>query len=365
VGGTGFLGANLVVHLTQAGHTPVVVARRPERARALFPGLEIEARYGDLADPVSLRQALAGSACVHSVAGVVGGVFTSPNPRLREAAVRVNVEGTLNVLCAARETRARRVVWTSSCATRYQPRGLLAREDSPVVDPMVGRDPYVRSKLLAEQAILAVSRSTGMTTAAILPGGMIGPRDSGPAPLGAALLSRLNGDREGVVGLEGAFPVVDVRDVAEAHIAAMGVEDPRTAYLVVADTIATRDWYEMFSRVSGIPNDVRIVPGSVARPMALAMEAMAWIHRRRATFNRHAVRHVLQRQQFDCTLARQELGIRFTALETSLRDAVRWYADAGMITDDARLAIVRSALERAAYDAAPSPVSPRRSAAQA
>ena len=365
VGGTGFLGANLVVQLAQAGYTPIVIARRPQRAQKLFPDLDFEARYGDLMKPGSLRQALGGCSYVHSLAGTMGGVFTGPNPDRRAAAVQVNVDGTLNVLRAALDVRVRRVIVTSSCTTRYQPKGLLASEASPPVGAKVVRDPYVRSKVLAEQAVGAFSRDTGLKTVSILPAGMIGPRDASPTPLGAALLARLNGDPQGAVGLEGAFPIVDVRDVAQAHIAAMEAEDPGPAYLVVAMTIPTRVWNDLFSRITGIPDDAKIVPLSVAMPMALTMEAMAWLRRRPAKFNRNAVRHLTQSQRYDCSLVQNELGIRFTSLETTLRDTVRWYAENGWITDEARLAIVRSALDRAAYDAAPTSLSRRRSAAQA
>ena len=292
----------------------------------------------------------------------MGDIFTSPNPDHRDAAIRVNVDDTLNVLRAARHAGARRVVVTSSCSTRYQPGATIANEGSPMLGAKVVRDSYVRSKVLLEKAVAAFSRGTGAKVVAILPGGMVGPRDAGPTPLGASLLARLNGDPHGAVGLEGAFPVADVRDVARAHVAAMEVADPSPAYLVVTRTIPTREWRGLFSRVTGIPNDARIIPSSVATPMAMAFEAMAWLTRAPVQFNRNAVRHLRQRQEYDCSLARDHLRVSFTPLETTMRDTVRWYAENGWITDDARAAIVRSALDRAAYDANPAALSRQRSA---
>ena len=131
VGGTGFLGANLVVALAETDYTPIVVARRPERVSEALPDLQVEARYGDITKPDSLQTALQGCTYVHSVAAMMGDIFTSPNPAQREAATRVNVEGTINVLRAAHEAGAKRAVVTSSCSTRYQPGGALATRSCP------------------------------------------------------------------------------------------------------------------------------------------------------------------------------------------------------------------------------------------
>ncbi len=55
IGGTGFLGSNLVVELLKAGYTPVVVARRPDKIAKVLPDVNVEARRGDLTDLNSLR----------------------------------------------------------------------------------------------------------------------------------------------------------------------------------------------------------------------------------------------------------------------------------------------------------------------
>ena len=347
VGGTGFLGANLVVALADAGYTPIVVARRPERVAVALPGLEVEARYGDITKPDSLRPALEGCTYVHSVAAMMGDVFTSPNPNQRDEAMRVNVDGTLNVLRAAREAGAKRAVVTSSCSTRYQPGGALASEDSPAIGDTVVPDAYVTSKVREEKAVADFSRETGFEVVAILPGGLVGPRDASPTPLGAGIVARLNGEASGGIGLEGAFPVVDVRDTARAHVAAMEIEDPNDTYLVVAETIDSKEWSDLFGRVTRLPGEGRVIPTSIAMPMAYLLEGIAWLKRKPAPLNRNAVRHVIQRQHYDCTRARTELGITYLPTEVTLRDMVRWYVDNGWVTNEENLAIVKGALAAA------------------
>ena len=203
VGGTGFLGANLVFALAEAGYTPIVVSRRPERIKRAVPEIETELRYGDITKPDTLREALTGCTYVHSVASIVGQVFTDPNPDQREAAMHVNVDGTVNVLQAAYDAGAKRVIVTSSASTRYQPGGALANEDSPAIGDKIVPDAYVTSKVRLERAIADFSRRTGLEVVAILPGGFFGPRDAVPSMIGRSVLARLNGDPSGGVGLAG------------------------------------------------------------------------------------------------------------------------------------------------------------------
>jgi dihydroflavonol-4-reductase len=340
IGGTGFLGSNLVVELLKAGYTPVVVARRPDRIAKVLPGVDVETRQGDLTDLDSLRSALQGCDAVHSVASLMTQVFTSPSPDLREAAIRTNVEGTLNALCAAREVGARRVIVTSSSSTRYRPGGALVNEDSPPTDPSVLDDPYVRSKVLEEAAIADFARETGLEAVCILPGGMIGPQDGGPTPLGGALVARLNGQVSGSIGIVGAFPLVDVRDAARAHVAAMERGVPGKSYLVVARTISSREWGDMVTRVTGLPGASVVIPSSMAMTAAYLIEVIARVTRTTPLFNRNAVRHIIQRQQYDCSRAQRELGITFTPIETALRDAILWYVENGWVSQPERLALV-------------------------
>jgi dihydroflavonol-4-reductase len=346
VGGTGFLGANLIVALTEAGYTPVAVARRPERIKLALPEFAVEARYGDITDIDSLRTALRGCTYVHAVAAMMGDIFTDPNREQREAAMRVNVDGALNVLRAAHEIGAKRVIATSSCTTRYQPGGALASEDSPAIGDTIVPDPYVTSKVREEKAIAEFSRQTGLEVVAILPAGLVGPRDASPTPLGGAILSRLNGESSGGIGLDGAFPVVDVRDAARAHVRAMEIESPHKAYLVVADTVDAADWGQMFDQVTGLPGEARVIPTRVAMPMAWLFETIAWLRRKPARFNRNAVRHVIQRQQYDCTRAREELGITYRPVEDTLRDTIYWYVDNGWVNNQENLQTIRKALVR-------------------
>jgi len=343
IGGTGFLGSNLVMALLKAGYTPVAVARRPNKIAKVLPGVNVEARRGDLTDLDSLRSAHQGCDVVHSVAALMSQVYVSPNPDLFEAAVQVNVEGTLNALRAAREVGVRRVVVTSTAVVRYQPGGALTSEDSPPPDPKILDDAYVRSKVLAEAAVATFVRETGLEVVSILPGGMVGPQDAGPTPLGRFLVEYLNG--RAFIGVEGSFPAVDVRDVARAHVAAMEQGTPGKSYLVVARTISLREWADILSHLTDPPGPRVFLSPSIAMTMAHLAEIFARVTHRVPLFTRNQVRHIVQGQQYDCSRAQRELGITFTPIETALRDAVTWYVENGWVSHPERLALVAARAE--------------------
>jgi len=335
VGGTGFLGSHIVLRLLEAGYTPVVVARTPEKVTKVLPGIQVETRRGDVTDAGSLFSALEGCTYVHSVAALLDQVYTAATPVQEDAAVRTNVEGTLNVLRAARELGVKRVILTSSCSTRYTRGGTVANEDPPPGELKLVNDPYVRSKVQGEKAAAAYSRETELPVVQILPGALIGPADRGPGPLGVGFLDWLNGKRN--PGIEGGFPVVDVRDVAYAHIRAMEVDPVRDAYLVVAATITIRQLYDMATRLTGLPAPKYFLSTRMAMVFASLAEVAARIGKKPPAFTRNAVRHPARCQTFDCSRAETELGVAFVPVETTVRDWILWWIENGMVAHPERL----------------------------
>jgi len=335
VGGSGFLGANLVAELIQAGFTPVVIARRPEKIAEVLPGLKVETRPADWADLDRLRSALRGCAVVHCVAGAVREVYGSSSSDRFRATVQENVQGLLNVLRAAREVGARRVVVASTCVIRYRPGSVLINEESPLPDPSVLDDTYVRTKAAQDAAIKAFVQETAFQVISIMPGGVVGPRDAGPSPLGQSLLDFLNGRLP--VGIQGSFPIVDVRDVARAHIVAMDRGVPGRSYLMVARTVTLCEWFAVLSRITGLPTPRVFVPASIALPAARLAEILAQVTHSVPVFTCNQIQQLVLPRHYDSSRAQRELGIVFTPLETTARDAIQWYVEKGRVSQTREL----------------------------
>jgi UDP-N-acetylglucosamine/UDP-N-acetyl-alpha-D-glucosaminouronate 4-epimerase len=119
--------------------------------RANLDGLDVEIVEGELRSYERVHNAVRGVDFVHHL-GALGSVPRSVQDPLTTGAV--NVEGTLNVLLAARDAGVRRVVFASSSSVYGSSAELPARENGPV-DPI---SPYGVAKLAAERYCVSFSR---------------------------------------------------------------------------------------------------------------------------------------------------------------------------------------------------------------
>jgi nucleoside-diphosphate-sugar epimerase len=150
-GGGGFIGSNLVRALLEAGHDVRVLDNFSTGYRANLEGLDVEIVEGELRSYERVHNAVRGVDVVYHL-GALGSVPRSVQDPLTSSAV--NVEGTLNVLLAARDEGIRRVVFSSSTSVYGSTRELPTSEDSPP-DPI---SPYGVAKLAAERYCISFSR---------------------------------------------------------------------------------------------------------------------------------------------------------------------------------------------------------------
>ncbi len=150
-GGAGFIGSNLVRALLESGDEVRVLDNFSTGNRANLEGLGVEIVEGELRSYERVHNAVRGTEVVYHL-GALGSVPRSVQDPLTSSAV--NIEGTLNVLLAARDEAVRRVVFSSSTSVYGSTRQLPTKEDSPP-DPI---SPYGVAKLAAERYCISFSR---------------------------------------------------------------------------------------------------------------------------------------------------------------------------------------------------------------
>jgi UDP-glucose 4-epimerase len=159
-GGAGFIGSNLVRRLLEAGHEVRVHDNFSTGNRANLEGLEVDVIEGDLRSFERVSSAARGVEVIFHQ-GALPSVPRSIQDPLTSSAV--NVEGTLNVLLAARDHGVRRVVFASSSSIYGDAPGMPRQEAAPV-RPLA---PYAVSKLAAEQYCLSAQRVYGLEAVAL------------------------------------------------------------------------------------------------------------------------------------------------------------------------------------------------------
>jgi UDP-glucose 4-epimerase len=150
-GGAGFIGSNLVRALLERGDEVRVLDNFSTGNRANLSGLDVEIVEGELRSYERVHNAVRGTEIVYHL-GALGSVPRSVQDPLTSSAV--NVEGTLNVLLAARDEGVRRVVFSSSSSI-YGSAGELPRTEAMAPDPI---SPYGVAKLAAERYCVSFSR---------------------------------------------------------------------------------------------------------------------------------------------------------------------------------------------------------------
>lgn len=150
-GGAGFIGSNLVRALLEQGDDVRVLDNFSTGNRANLEGLDVDVVEGELRSYERVHNAVRGVEVVFHL-GALGSVPRSVQDPLTSSAV--NIEGTLNVLLAARDESVRRVVFASSSSVYGSQRDLPVREDL-APDPI---SPYGVAKLAAERYCISFSR---------------------------------------------------------------------------------------------------------------------------------------------------------------------------------------------------------------
>jgi UDP-glucose 4-epimerase len=183
-GGSGFIGSNLTRALLARGDEVRVLDNFSTGNRDNLAGLEgdVELVEGDLRSYERVHAAVRGVEVVFHQ-GALPSVPRSVQDPLTTTAV--NVEGTLNVLLAARDEAVRRVVNASSSSV-YGNAGELPRSETQLPDPI---SPYAVAKLAAERFCTSFSRVYGMEIVSLRYFNVFGPRQD-PLSQYAAVVPR-------------------------------------------------------------------------------------------------------------------------------------------------------------------------------
>ena len=171
-GGGGFIGSNLVRALLERGDDVRVLDNFSTGNRANLEGLDVEVVEGELRSYERVHIAVRDREVVFHL-GALGSVPRSVQDPLTSSAV--NVEGTLNVLLAARDEGVRRVVYSSSSSVYGTRRDLPVTEDQ-APDPL---SPYGVAKLAAERYCVSFARVyESVETVVVRYFNVFGPRQS-------------------------------------------------------------------------------------------------------------------------------------------------------------------------------------------
>jgi dihydroflavonol-4-reductase len=317
-GATGFLGWHVANRLLARGEKVRALVRERGRVREL----DGEIVTGDLRDPESLKRAVAGCAVIYHVAADYR-LWAKDSSEL----YRSNVEGTRNLLQAARDAGIERVVYTSTVGCIGIPGDGPGNENTHIgLDGMSGA--YKRSKFQAEQVALEFARE-GFPVVIVNPTAPIGDHDFKPTPTGKIVVDYLKGDMPAFV--DTGLNLVDVEDTAEGHLLACERGANGERYILGSENLTLQQILERLAEISGGEAPHWRIPYPVAYAVGLASTAWANLtgHAPRAPID--AVRMARKKMFVSLDKAKRELGFNPKPVDGALKRAVDWFRANGYV----------------------------------
>ena len=284
--------------------------------------LGTEIALGDVTDGASVEEAVRGVAIVYHLAAVFR--RTSLPARVPW---EVNVEGTRNVLAAARKYRVERVVHCSTVGVH----GAIEHPPADETAPYRPGDIYQRTKCEAEKIARRFFTQEGLPGVVVRPAGLYGPGDTRFLKLYRLIYHRrfvMFGSGEVLYHLTYIDDFIEGLMLCGTRPEALG-----GTYILAGERAVTlNEFVRTIARALGVPlpeGHLPVAPlwlagalcEAVCRPLGLEPP----LHRRRVNFFRH-------HRAFDISKARRELGYApATDLETGVRKTAAWYREQGWI----------------------------------
>jgi dihydroflavonol-4-reductase len=321
-GATGFLGSHVARALAGRGDDVRVLVRPSSDLRAL-EGLNAERFQGDLRDRSSLDRAMEGVRHVFHVAADYR--LWARDPR---EIYESNVNGTRNLLDAARSAGVDKFVYTSTVATIAVPReGNLPNEETQSsVNEMIGH--YKRSKFEAEQCALSAAED-GLPVVIVNPTTPVGPGDWKPTPTGKIMVDFLNGRMPGYV--DTGLNFVPVEDCARGHLLAAELGRVGERYILGGRNLTLKQMLDMLAAASGRSAPRWKFPYALAYAAGCVDSGVSRLLGREPQIPLEGVRMARHKMFVDASKAERELGFASGPIEAAIERAAVWYETNGYV----------------------------------
>jgi dihydroflavonol-4-reductase len=311
-GASGFLGWHVAHALAERGYRVRALCRPASQIREL----DVERVTGDLRDPDSLRRAVEGCALVFHVAADYR--LWSKNPGDLYSS---NVDGTRNLLDAARRARVDRVVYTSTVGCIGLLPGRDGDEQTPVsIAGMAGH--YKRSKWLAEQVALEKA-AAGLPVVIVNPTAPVGDHDWKPTPTGKVIVDFLRNKLPAFV--DTGLNLVDARDTAIGHLLAAEKGNSGERYILGCQNLTLEQILGRLAALSGKRAPRIKIPYAVAYATGAITTALAQVTGKPPLAPLEGVKMSRKKMFVTHAKAARELGFAPRPIEDALKRAIDWF----------------------------------------
>lgn len=319
-GATGFVGEQLARRLAQNGDTIHLLARQKDKAKKMFPDdAKFKVFEGDILEPAKIRKAMEGCEKVYHLAA-----YAKVWDKDKNAFLKMNVEGTKNVLDSSLQQKVQKVVITSTAGV-LGPSIAGKTVDENSVSAVPFSTEYERTKALAEEeAQKYLDKNLAIVT--LNPTRIYGAGQRSESNAVTMLLEKywqgkwriLPGDGKRI----GNYVYID--DVVDGHLAAMQKGRIGERYILGGENVSYQELFDLFAEITQKKLTLFKMPISVMMSFAHLQMLKTKITGSPPLITPNFVKKYLYDWKVSTEKTQKELGIAPTPLRVGLEKTLEW-----------------------------------------
>ena len=316
-GGTGYLGHSLSMKLAEQGNIIHLLLRNPQSVFApRHPNILVF--KGDINDRSLIERAIAGCNQVYHTAAAAKLWAKHPDEMFS-----INVDGTSNVLEAARDAGVSRLVFTSTCGVM----GPCIREPLTENDPRITgfSIDYELSKKMAEDLVVQYAQK-GLHALVVSPPKIYGPGKVSQKHNANAVINGFLKNRIAFIPAPGSYRTcfAFIDDVVNGHLLAMEKGKAGEKYILGGVNISYQEFFALIRKISGNRGYIIQLPKNCVRGWAVLQMLNYCLTGKAPLFSGKAINRFFSNYCFSSEKAVKELGYQVTPVEDALKQTIHY-----------------------------------------
>jgi dihydroflavonol-4-reductase len=321
-GANGFLGSNLIDELSSRKYR-IRAFVGPGNTEINLDGKVAEVCHGNILDNDGLHEAAKGcDAIIHAAA------ITSIWPPRNELQRQININGTANIMEAAKQARVRRVVYVGSATSFGYGSKELPGDETQAYKGGIYKLDYLDSKYEAQSLVLQAVQRGDVPAVVVNPTYMFGPYDAKPGS-GTLILGTYHQKIPG--GGTGGRNYVSVKDVAVGITNALEIGTIGECYILGNKNLSYSELFEQISNVIGKPASKVTFPVWLGKIAGLAGSIYGRVFKVMPALTLVLVKLAISEHYYTARKAIQALQLPQTPVEVAIDDAFKWFRDNGYL----------------------------------